>query len=165
MIDRLVIQIATLGPLGKRLPAPGTFGTLAGILTVACLVGVFEIHIWIIALGFTPLFLLGIPICTKAEKILGKNDPGCVIWDEFCVIPYLFIFIPDAVGKSSSSDFFLWNLIAFATFRFFDVLKPLGIKKLQNIPRGAGVMLDDLAAAFISAIVLLLIKTFPLSFQ
>jgi phosphatidylglycerophosphatase A len=53
----------------------------------------------------------------------------------------------------------------FALFRFFDVLKPFGIRKLQLLPGGLGVMIDDLAAALCSACLLYFGKTFALSFN
>lgn len=163
-LDKFIVQIATLGPVGKRLPAPGTMGSIVGIVVIAGLTGIFEIHIWTIAFLFLPLFLFGIPVCSSAEKVLNQKDPSCVIWDEFCVIPYIFILIPETFGKSSGLSFFFWILLGFGIFRFFDIVKPLGINKLQRIPGGSGIMLDDLGAAFLSALVLLVVKTFPLSF-
>jgi len=54
--------------------------------------------------------------------------------------------------------------MGFILFRIFDIVKPIGIKKLQNLPNGMGVMIDDLAAALVSSLLLYVIKTFPLSF-
>ena len=112
-LDKFIVQIATLGPVGKRLPAPGTMGSIVGIVVIAGLTGIFEIHIWTIAFLFLPLFLFGIPVCSSAEKVLNQKDPSCVIWDEFCVIPYIFILIPETFGKSSGLSFFLWILFSF----------------------------------------------------
>jgi phosphatidylglycerophosphatase A len=47
-------------------------------------------------------------------------------------------------------------LLAFFLFRFFDVLKPLGIRRLESLPRGWGVLLDDVAAGLVVVPILLL---------
>jgi phosphatidylglycerophosphatase A len=118
----------------------------------------------LVSLLFLPLFLLGIPLCTKAEKILGKSDPGEIIWDEFTVIPFIFLLIPDKFGAENQIESFIWLLAGFLIFRFFDILKPLGIKRLQALPGGMGVMIDDFVAALFSSVTLFAAKTFPLSF-
>jgi phosphatidylglycerophosphatase A len=156
--------LATLGPLGQKLPAPGTFGSVAGLAVFGSLVMLADISPLLVSLLFLPLFLLGIPLCTKAEKILGKSDPGEIIWDEFTVIPFIFLLIPDKFGAENQIESFIWLLAGFLIFRFFDILKPLGIKRLQALPGGMGVMIDDFVAALFSSVTLFAAKTFPLSF-
>ena len=53
----LIVNIATLGPIGKKLPAPGTMGSIVGILLFALLVGYFQFSFYWIIAGFIPLFL------------------------------------------------------------------------------------------------------------
>ena len=59
---------------------------------------------------------------------------------------------------------YIWLLVGFVLFRFFDVLKPWIIRSAQKFPRGLGIMLDDLLAALASSLVLWAAKTFSLSF-
>ncbi|MYF78336.1 MAG: phosphatidylglycerophosphatase A, partial [Chloroflexi bacterium] len=48
-----------------------------------------------------------------------------------------------------------WSVLeAFLLFRLFDIVKPLGIRRLEAIPNGWGIMLDDLAAGVLAAIVI-----------
>ena len=66
MYKFLIVNVATLGPIGKKLPAPGTMGSIVGILLFALLVGYFQFSVYCIIVSFIPLFLLGIPLCTQA---------------------------------------------------------------------------------------------------
>lgn len=164
MRDFFILNLATLGPIGKKLPAPGTMGSIAGLLVFGILTGYFQFSVFSVILGFTPLLLIGVPLCSNAEKIMNQSDPSEVIWDEFCVIPFIFLFLDETSLDPSHSQFYFWLTAGFILFRFFDILKPLGINKLQNLPKGWGVMTDDFAAALISALILGILQTFPLSF-
>lgn len=163
-MNKVILGLATLGPLGQKLPAPGTFGSVAGLAVFGSLVMLADMSPLLVSLLFLPFFLLGIPLCTKAEKILGKSDPGEIIWDEFTVIPFIFLLIPDKFGAENQIESFMWLLAGFLIFRFFDILKPLGIKRLQALSGGMGVMIDDFVAALYSCVTLFAAKTFPLSF-
>jgi len=163
-MNRLVLSLATLGPIGRNLPAPGTMGSMAGVLVYAFLVFAMGISAEWVALCSLPLFILGIPLCSRAEILLGRNDPGEVIWDEFCVIPLVYLPLSPMWKQSISTETFIWLLAGFSLFRVFDITKPSVIRSIQKLPRGWGVMLDDLLAALLSALVLWGLRTFSLSF-
>jgi phosphatidylglycerophosphatase A len=91
-------------------------------------------------------------------------DPPEVIWDEFTAIPLVFVFCLEELHSYTAIQLLFFLTLGFILFRIFDILKPLGIRTLQNLPKGLGVMIDDLAAALVSACVLYITKTFPLSF-
>jgi phosphatidylglycerophosphatase A len=158
-MDWLVKNLSTLGPVGTKLPAPGTFGSLVGVIIFIFLIWLSTIPPFFILLFFLLLFILGIPMCSRVEVLLGKADPPEVIWDEFTAVPLVYIFCINEL------DSFIILITGFALFRFFDVIKPLGIRKLQQLPGGVGVMIDDLAAALCSACLLYFVKTFALSFN
>lgn len=141
-----VLSCATLGPVGRKLPAPGTWGSLAGLLYFTVfffplgLVG----NIFFSALGA----YFAVAMCGEAEFRLGKKDPGEVILDEFIAMPLCFLGWRElAEGVVSASWTWLIFLIGFGLFRLFDIAKPLGIRRLQDLPGGWGVVVDDLAAA------------------
>jgi phosphatidylglycerophosphatase A len=140
--NALVIAVATLGPVGRRLPAPGTWGSLAGLLYFALFFQRASIGGVLIASAIGAY--VAVIFCGEAELRLRKKDPGEVILDEFVVMPLCFLgwrTLPAALP--------VWVVLlaGFALFRFYDILKPLGIRRLQSLPGGWGVVIDDVAAA------------------
>ncbi len=140
---RLVTAVATLGPLGLRLPAPGTWGSLAGLLYVL----VFFRHLNALeTFAVTVLAAyLAVGFTGEAARRMGKTDPGEVILDEFVVMP--LVFLGWRLGPGGVWPEWAGLLAGFALFRFYDILKPLGIRRLQAWPEGWGIVADDFAAA------------------
>ncbi|MFI5357078.1 MAG: phosphatidylglycerophosphatase A [Opitutales bacterium] len=142
---RTVLAFATLGPIGRRLPAPGTWGSVAGLLY-------FTVFFYPLGLAATLLLsaigaYVAVAICGEAEFRLGRRDPGEVILDEFVAMPLCFLGWPGLIGPLPAWGVFLTG---FALFRLFDIWKPLGIYQLQSLPAGWGVVVDDLAAALVT---------------
>jgi phosphatidylglycerophosphatase A len=126
--------------------APGTVGALVGIIVYLLLLSVPR---WIYLLITLVLFLIGIFICGYSARKLGVDDPGAVNWDE--VVGYLatMAFAPHG---------WLWVLLGFALFRFFDILKPWPIRWFdRNVHGGLGIMLDDVMAAIPAAAILYIV--------
>jgi phosphatidylglycerophosphatase A len=154
------ILAATVLGVGWLRPAPGTWGSLAG-MPLAWLVmqmsggwGVPTFVYQAIVAGV--IFVVGIPICTVACRQLGVKDPGMVVYDEWAAMPFVFLLVP--LGNP-----WVW-LAGFGLFRLFDITKPPPIKKLENLGEGLGVMIDDLLAAIFANCALQLIVRFgPLS--
>lgn len=123
--------------------APGTFGTILG-LPLCFFLAKTELPV---AVLLTVIFIVfAILIAHDAEKILKKNDPGCIIIDEVAGLVVTFI------GLN-------FNMISapagFIIFRFFDILKPFPIRFLEKkVPGGAGVVMDDIMAGIYSNLVL-----------
>jgi phosphatidylglycerophosphatase A len=163
-MNQLVLFLSTLGPIGTRLPAPGTMGSIVGTLFYAYLTLGIGCSAEVVAIAFVPLFLVGIPLCSRAEILLDRSDPGEVIWDEFSVIPFVFLPLSQTLQEPISQESLLWLGIGLILFRIFDILKPSVIRTAQKLPRGLGVMVDDLLAAGASALVLWGSQTFSLSF-
>ena len=164
MFVKSIEFLATLGPIGKKCPAPGTFGSFAGVLAVILLSWSTQLPLLTIGFLFIPLILVGIPICTEAEKSIGRSDPGEVIWDEFASIPLVYVGLPASISLVNPREMLLWLIVGFIYFRIFDIIKPLGIKRIQHIGKGLGVMIDDVLAAVYAAGLLHLTFTFSLSF-
>jgi len=143
---RLLLALATLGPIGTSCPAPGTFGSLAGVLAFFALVEWSHLPTSLILWGFTLLALLAIPLCSAAERILAKRDPGVVIIDEFVAMPLVFWGVSDLFSEGTLQKLTLTGA-GFVLFRIFDIWKPFGINRLQRLPKGLGVVVDDLGAA------------------
>ncbi len=147
----MMVGIATLGPLG-RLRAPGTWGSAAGLLWWALVVRLAHAKGLHHEFIFDSLVvLLAIVCCGVAAVMLGKKDPSEVILDEFAAMPLVFLFNPYVYGGKSS---LLLILLGFLLFRLFDITKPFGIKALEKLPGGFGIVLDDVMAAIYANLVL-----------
>jgi len=138
----LVIACATLGPLGRRLPAPGTWGSLAGLLYFVLIFRDASVVAALLAAAITGY--LAVALCGEAEIRLRSRDPGAVVLDEVVALPLCFL-----GWRALPADWPPWGIFiaGFGLFRFFDILKPIGIARLQRLPGGWGVVLDDTAAA------------------
>ncbi|WOO40586.1 phosphatidylglycerophosphatase A [Rubellicoccus peritrichatus] len=147
----LVINLATLGPLGFWGKAPGTVGSVAGILWYTAAFHFLNPVGYVLLLAASIYF--AVAICGEAEVRMFKRDPGEVILDEVVAIPVCFIGLQPAITQLGSWAWIML-LAGFGVFRFFDILKPLGIKSLQSKPGGWGVVIDDVAAALATCVVL-----------
>lgn len=138
----LVTGTATLGPMGRSLPAPGTWGSLAGLLYFVVFFQRANVGAVLIASVIGGYLAVG--ICGEAEVRLRKRDPGSIILDEVVAIPLCFLGWRTLPVVMPAWAVFL---AGFALFRLFDILKPFGIGRLQLLRGGWGVVADDLAAA------------------
>lgn len=141
--DRLVCGLCTCGPVGYWGKAPGTNGTVVGLLLYTAVFYPASLVTEVVLL----LFLAGIAvlICDEGERRMQKRDPGEMILDEIIAIPLCFLGLKSQMA--AASGIWIYMVAVFVLFRFFDILKPLGINRLQRYPGGIGVVLDDLAAA------------------
>ncbi len=142
---RIATILATWGGVGYIPVAPGTAGSLAG-LGVAGLAVWAGLPVWSMAVAAAILFF---PACWAAgvvECCSACTDPGEVVVDEV-VGQWL------ALACIDPTNWLHWA-VAFALFRAFDALKPFGIRRLERLPNGYGVLADDAAAGLCAMIVL-----------
>ena len=129
--------------------APGTAGAVVGVIMIWLshhfffpnMVISFPVFLLIATVVF---FFIGVYCTDQLEKEWGK-DPSKVVIDEIIGVWIGMLWLPIE---------WPWLLAAFVLFRFFDILKPLGIRKLEAIPGGMGVMLDDVLAGIYTLLVL-----------
>jgi phosphatidylglycerophosphatase A len=142
----MIVSLATLGPLGK-LKAPGTWGSAVGLFWWALVVqNLATPRGWIHEVCFNGLVVLtAIFICGVAAELLKKKDPSEVILDEMVAMPLVFLLNPH-LHLGTKVGFFM-VLVGFGLFRFFDIVKPLGIRWIEKAPGGFGIVMDDVVAA------------------
>lgn len=144
-LPRLSLAIATAGGLGLLRPAPGTWGSLGAAATGAAWIllapgALITAGLAAAALAAT---IAGIPAAGNAARQLGCDDPSQVVVDEVAGQWLALALIPATVLVASPA---LAIILAFMAFRAFDIVKPWPISWLETLPRGWGIMADDLAA-------------------
>lgn len=162
---RLILFVAQGFGAGHIPVAPGTFGTLPGLLWFLLLL--LPGNFWMFIGGILAGLALSVWLCGEAEKILQRNDPPSVVLDEITAMPVCFVpWVLSAWLQTGQmpepASFFTaktWWITAalFALFRVFDILKPPPIRQSQRLPGGWGVTVDDVLAAVCVALLSLLV--------
>lgn len=155
----VVLALARLGPVGRRLPAPGTWGSVAGLLYFTVFFFPLGENGRLAGIIATLLLsalacYLAVALCGEAEFRLARKDPGEVILDEFVVMPLCFLDWRTLAHPVGPLPAWAILLTGFALFRLFDIVKPFGIRRLQALPGGWGVVADDIAAALATCAVM-----------
>ncbi len=137
---RLCVWIATGFGLGNSPYASGTVGSLLGIPLVLAMSPLPWAGQAAVAAA---LALLCIPICTVAEAALGgEKDNPRIVADEYLTFPLCMLGLPWLEPGN------LWMLpMAFAVCRAMDILKPFPAWRLQALPGGLGITIDDIVAS------------------
>ena len=128
---------------GAAPKAPGTWGTLAAVLIYWPLSQLSPDHYLLMLLVTS---VMGIYICGQTARDLGVHDHGSIVWDEF--VGFWITMFAAPVG-------WVWVVVGFILFRFFDIIKPWPISWIdKKITGGFGIMLDDVIAGVMAAAVL-----------
>ncbi len=134
-------RFAEAYPVGHSRYAPGTIGSLVGILIGCFLFLNLEIELYLIFLFI--FIIISYFLCEAHLKLYNKKDPKEVVVDE---ISGQFIAILGCVYSENLTYIFLSLLLSFILFRFFDITKIGPIKKFEKLPNGIGIMADDIVA-------------------
>jgi phosphatidylglycerophosphatase A len=162
-LDRLAIFLATGLGIGFIPIAPGTFGSLLGVVICYALIQAFKFapHLLLNALLAACVLLAigGTWAATRAERIFNRKDAGQIVIDEVCGQLITFVFLAPAMVRLGGR----WRLalaVGFVLFRLFDIFKPWPIKRLEGLGNGLGVMADDVLAGIYAAVTLTAILDF-----
>jgi phosphatidylglycerophosphatase A len=170
--DYLALAVATCG-VGYLPLAPGTWGSMVGVglylvLRLASLrfIGAFSSGqsvnrpLWESLYTTVSLAVIicvtaaGVWAATRAERLLGRKDPGAVVVDEVAGQLITFLFIPLSPGLK------WWLvLVGFLLFRAFDIWKPYPVRRLEALESGLGIMADDVLAGIYAAVCLSLLTS------
>jgi len=133
---RLSVAVATALGVGYVPFAPGTFGSLAGLVVFAGVRATGQPAVELAAI--VAVFFTGVWAATAAETHFGHIDPGPVVIDEVLGMLVTLTLLPVSMTGV---------LVGFVLFRIFDVIKPPPCNRLEALPGGWGVMCDDFMAA------------------
>lgn len=176
--DFVSAQICTFFGSGMSPKAPGTMGSLAaaivaypiGILAHKCVWNYGDDSVLgsiitfcgfnIFAILAIITFFASIPFVNKAMRDTKTEDPGWIVIDEVCGVWTALAIIQWLPGYWGVVDHIIKSIIlllTFGIFRFFDILKPLGIHRFEKFPGAWGVMADDLLGGIYTGIVVKLL--------
>ena len=151
--------LATFFGAGYLKPGPGTYGSVAALLLWYAAAHAFHPSQTVLALAtlFAALVFtdLGIRASTIVARESARKDPSFVVIDEVAgQLIALIAMRPD------------WKhaLLALVLFRLFDITKPGPIRRLEALPEGTGIMLDDVAAGAFALILGLVISNLATRF-
>jgi phosphatidylglycerophosphatase A len=151
--SRLSWLIATFFGVGHLQPGSGTW---ASAITVLLWWGAGRSmqHSWVLPgalIASAAVTLIGIPVSSVVACESGVKDPGFVVIDEVAGQLISLIGVP-----------LDWKylLAGFILFRSFDIVKPFPLRRLELLPEGTGIMLDDVGAGLYALVLLQLWQHF-----
>lgn len=130
----LAVALATCFGVGYVPFAPGTFGSLAGLVLWSVLPQSLPVQI----VAVVALMAGGTWAAGVSERHFGSTDPGPVVIDEVLGMVVTLFLVPTGWAGA---------IVGFLLFRIFDIIKPYPSDRLEHLPGGAGVMADDFMAA------------------
>lgn len=157
----LALALATAGGVGFAPLAPGTFGSLVGVLLFLPF-SHFGLPLYCLTLA--ALTCLGVWVSDVAERAFGRSDDGRIVIDEVAgqlltLLPLVILssWWPGVAGTGleiGNSGWWALVVTAFVLFRVFDIWKPGPVRWAeQSFPGGVGVMADDMLAGVLGATV------------
>jgi len=149
-VNRLRLGIVSCGFLGLSPFAPGTVGTLGGVVLAWALARSDHFALWTLACCAV-LYAVGRSLGEWSERYAGGKDPGFFVLDE--VVGYLVTCLwtrgPSPLALAA----------AFFVFRFFDVVKPPPARRAERIGGGDGILLDDVVAGLYGLAAMALLRS------
>lgn len=139
--------LGTFFGIGHLRPGPGTWASLATVVLWRLLApwGGEPWRSLATAIAAAAIAVIGIAAASHVARALGRNDPAVVVIDEVAGQLIALIAVP-----------LRWKtlLASLILFRVFDVLKPLPLRRLERLPGGTGIVLDDVGAGLYALLVL-----------
>lgn len=145
------VLIATGFGSGFSPVAPGTAGALLATLlwAVGALLLCDVALLWLTVICILLFTVAGVWATDRVEPYWGE-DPSRVVVDEMVGVWIALLAAPAGAW---------WYMLgAFVLFRLFDIFKPLGIRRMENLPGGIGVMMDDILAGVYSFVILIAVR-------
>ena len=146
MTGRAWMILATLGPVGRFRPAPGSWGSAAAVLVAA---GLVQLGGWTLEIAALIVCVLGVRAADIYDRETGSKDASDIVIDEVAGQWITLLVVPFD---------WRWWIAAFVAFRLFDILKPGPVRLAERLPGGYGVMADDIVAGALAAACLLALQ-------
>tara|TARA_R110002072_G_scaffold124268_2_gene259734 strand:- start:2511 stop:2957 length:447 start_codon:yes stop_codon:yes gene_type:complete len=119
-------------------------GSFAAAVAAACWYLLMDNNVTIQISSVVVVFFIGVWVSNQLERDWGK-DSSIIVIDEVLGMMVSLLFLPVSLNVI---------LVAFLLFRFFDITKVFGIRKAEQLPKGWGVMADDLWAGIYTNLII-----------
>tara|TARA_B100000700_G_scaffold174756_1_gene192944 strand:+ start:3380 stop:3883 length:504 start_codon:yes stop_codon:yes gene_type:complete len=142
--------LVTMFGLGKVKIIPGTIGSFVTVIILYNLFHTFNVSLNKILLVLIIIFIYSFYAVANYIKYSENKDPKEIVIDEFIgqSIPIYLYEISHGTDKSSE-EAFIFYIICFLLFRFFDIIKPFPVNFFdKNFKNSFGVIMDDVCAGF-----------------
>ncbi len=133
-LDRVLILFVTAGYAGFSRLAPGTVGSLVGLLLYLPLASSPAL---VPPLAAVAMFFLGVFASSHVANIWRVKDPQAIVIDEIVGMWIALLWLPFEMVYFAG---------AFLAFRLFDIFKPFPARQAEGLPAGWGIMVDDVVA-------------------
>ena len=140
-MDKFCRLVSSVFYIGYLPVAPGSLGSFAALF----LYYFVKDNPLLMGVAIVICLLLGFLTAGRAEDLFGGKDASEIIIDEFTGMLVALYLLPSTMGYAVS---------AFLLFRFFDIVKPNPINRLEKLEGGLGVMSDDLLAGVYTNLIL-----------
>ncbi len=146
LFEKLALCLSSWFGAGLMPAAPGTFGTLTALPLVIVMNGIGGFYEALVLMIFISVAIWSSDL---TQKLLGRDDPQEVVIDEVAGFLLTLFLLPSSLLLLS---------LGFVLFRFFDILKPFPIGRLEKkVKGGMGIVLDDVLAGIYANLSLRLI--------
>ncbi len=127
---------------------PGPTGTYSSAVTAALMLGAWQLGCpwWGIVVAAVATTVVGIAVGCRPMEDFGERDPRAFVLDETAGMLIAGL----AAWTTWSHYAWLTLAIAFVWFRVTDILKPPPVRQIEDLPRGWGIVLDDVAAGLMA---------------
>jgi phosphatidylglycerophosphatase A len=145
--------IATFFGIGRLRPGPGTWASGATVLLWWLITRWIppDWQPWAAILLASFAVAIGIPAATRVSRASGSKDPQWVVIDE--VAGQMITLIAAPISWKSL-------LLGFILFRGFDIVKPPPLRRLEQLPEGVGIVVDDVGAGLYALLVMQVVLHF-----
>jgi phosphatidylglycerophosphatase A len=145
--SRAAWVIATWFGCGLVPKGPGTAGALGAIPLYALVVRGGQVGVGVAAFFVT---IVGIWAASVVARELNQKDPQRVVVDEVAGMLVTLMPLPSLSWRGVA--------VGFVLFRFFDIVKPWPVRLFEKLPSGWGIVLDDIVAGILGAVVLVVVR-------
>jgi phosphatidylglycerophosphatase A len=140
--DKIALFLAQGAYSGRAPIAPGTAGTVVGVLLYLFMKDLGPL---VYSAVCAAVIAVGTWAAGRVDRLFGTKDNSTIVIDEIAGYLVAMLMVPGT---------WLYIIAAFFLFRFFDIAKPFPLRRLEEVPGGPGVMLDDMGAGMYTNVML-----------